>query len=474
MKKPGLFLSIIPLISLISLMIINVILFGDSSTGGPNQLALLVAAAVSTIIGISSLKINYEKIEEGMVKSITSSLAPCLILLMIGSLIGIWIISGIVPTIIYYGLGLITPSLFLPVACLSCCIISLATGSSWTTSGTVGIALMAIGQAFGFPPEMVAGAVISGSYFGDKMSPLSDTTNLAPAMAGTDLFTHIKNLLTTTLPSILIALIIFLFLGLGKSGELSAMTKISEIKSALDQTFNITPWLLIVPIIIILMVFKKFPALPTLVLGSVLAVATTFIFQQSFLSSLGENSAYYYITDVLANGVTIKSPNATINELLSRGGMSSMLSTVWLIICAMVFGGALEVTGMLETLANALLKMVKGTGTLMGTVLASCFFANLTTGDQYISIVLPGRMFRESFKKYNLHPKCLSRALEDGGTVTSVLVPWNSGGAFHASVLGVSTLAYAPYCFFNYLNPIISAFLSGLNIGLERIEESKA
>jgi Na+:H+ antiporter, NhaC family len=473
MKKPGLFTSIIPLISLIILMIINVLLFGDSSTGGPNQLALLVAAAVSAIIGISVLKIKYEKIEEGMVKSITSSLAPCLILLMIGSLIGIWIISGIVPTIIYYGLGIITPSLFLPVACLSCCIISLATGSSWTTSGTVGIALMAIGQAFGFPPEMVAGAVISGSYFGDKMSPLSDTTNLAPAMAGTDLFTHIKNMLTTTLPSIVIALIIFLVLGIGKSGELSALTKIAEIKSALEQTFNITPWLLVVPLIIILMVFKKFPALPTLVLGSVLAVITTFIFQQNFLSSLGEHSAYYYITDVLANGVTINGPNPTINELLSRGGMSSMLSTVWLIICAMVFGGALEITGMLETLANSLLKLVRGTGTLMGTVLASCFFANLTTSDQYIAIVLPGRMFRESFKKYNLHPKCLSRALEDGGTVTSVLIPWNSGGAFHASVLGVSTLAYAPYCFFNYLNPIISAFLSGFNIGLEKLNQNE-
>ena len=474
MKKPGILISSVPLVTLITLMVINVLLFGDNSTGGPNQLALLVAASVAGLIGITYSKLPYSDIENGMVKSITSSLAPCLILLMIGSLIGIWIISGIVPTIIYYGLGLITPGLFLPVACLSCCIISLATGSSWTTSGTVGIALMAIGQAFGFPPEMVAGAVISGSYFGDKMSPLSDTTNLAPAMAGTDLFTHIKNMMTTTVPSILIALIIFLILGLGKSGELSALSTIAEIKAALHETFNISPFLLVVPVLIILMVFKKFPALPTLILGSILAIIATFIFQQDFLTSLGDQSNYYYITDVLANGVSIKGPNQTINELLSRGGMSSMLSTVWLIICAMVFGGALEVTGMLNTLANALLKLVHGTGTLMGTVLASCIFANLTTSDQYIAIVLPGRMFRESFKKYNLHPKCLSRALEDGGTVTSVLIPWNSGGAFHASVLGVSTLAYAPYCFFNYLNPIVSAFLSGFNVGLERIEESEA
>jgi NhaC family Na+:H+ antiporter len=474
MKKPGILISSIPLLTLITLMVINVLLFGDSSTGGPNQLALLVAASVSGLIGIVYSKISYSTIEEGMVKSITSSLAPCLILLMIGSLIGIWIISGIVPTIIYYGLGLITPGLFLPVACLSCCIISLATGSSWTTSGTVGIALMAIGQAFGFPAEMVAGAVISGSYFGDKMSPLSDTTNLAPAMAGTDLFTHIKNMMTTTVPAITISLIIFLILGLGKSGELSALSKIAEIKGALDQTFSISPWLLVVPLLIILMVFKKFPALPTLILGSVLAIVATFIFQQKFLVSLGEHSTYYYITEVLANGVKIKGPNQTINELLSRGGMSSMLSTVWLIICAMVFGGALEVTGMLNTLANALLKLVHGTGSLMGTVLASCIFANLTTSDQYIAIVLPGRMFRESFRKYKLHPKCLSRALEDGGTVTSVLIPWNSGGAFHASVLGVSTIAYAPYCFFNYLNPIISAFLSGINVGLEKVESTEA
>ena len=468
MKKPGIFISFLPLTILVILMIINVKLFGDNSTGGPNQLALLIAAVFGAILGVFHLKLSYKTIEEGIIKSITSSLAPCLILLMIGTLIGIWIVSGIVPTIIYYGLGLISPGLFLPVACISCCIISLATGSSWTTSGTIGIALMAIGRAFDFPAEMIAGAVISGSYFGDKMSPLSDTTNLAPAMAGTDLFTHIKNMMVTTVPAIVISLIIFTFLGVGKSGTADSLQSIADIKSSLSSTFYISPWLLIVPLLIIFMVFKKVPALPTLVFGSGLAIMATYISQQQFLSSLGEGPFYQHITSVMANGVSVKSPNTTINELLSRGGMSSMLSTVWLILCAMVFGGALEVTGMLEALATGLLKLVRGTGSLMGTVLASCFFTNLTTSDQYISIVLPGRMFRQSFKKYNLHPKCLSRALEDGGTVTSVLIPWNSGGAFHASVLGVATLSYAPYCFFNILNPIISAFLSGMNVGLER------
>ena len=262
MKKPGFLISFIPLASLIALMVINVLLFGDSSTSGPNQLALLIAASVAIIIGVVHQKQDYKSIEQGIINSITSSLGPCLILLMIGSLIGVWIVSGVVPTIIYYGLAIITPSLFLPIACLTCCIVSLATGSSWTTSGTIGIALIAIGGAFGLPVEMVAGAIISGSYFGDKMSPLSDTTNLAPAMAGTDLFTHIKNMLITTLPAILISLVLFTILGLGKVKGQGNLQEITSIQSALNNTFNITPWLLIVPILIILMVLKNFRHYP--------------------------------------------------------------------------------------------------------------------------------------------------------------------------------------------------------------------
>ena len=472
-KKPiSLGVSLIPLAALVILMIINVIVFKDNATGGPNQLALVIAACLTVFIGKVKLELPYKHMEDGIIKSIMTAMNSCLILLIIGSVVSCWIIAGIVPTLIWIGFKIISPSLFLPIACLSCAIVSLSTGSSWTTTGTIGIALMAIGKAYGFPDGMIAGAIISGAYFGDKMSPLSDTTNLAPAMAGTDLFTHIRHMLFTTVPTIIIALIGFSILNFTHSGSAPSMGQINTISSALENNFTISLWLLLVPAAVFFLVMKKVAALPTLVLSILFGLIAAAVFQQDLLSSMasgpGFMGMYGVLIGSLGEGVSIKTNNAVINDLLSRGGMSSMLSTVWLILCAMVFGGALEVTGMLQKMADSILSLVRGTGSLIGATLASSIFTNATACDQYIAIVLPGRMFKNAYDKFGLHPKNLSRAVEDAGTVTSVLIPWNSGGAYNSGILGVPTLTYLPFCFFNLASPIVSAFLGAMNLTIEK------
>jgi len=471
-KNLSLGISLIPLLALVILMIINVIVFKDSATGGPNQLALIIAACLAVLIGKVKLGLKYEEMEKGMVESIMSAMNSCLILLIIGSVVSCWIIAGIVPTLIWIGFKIISPALFLPIACVSCAIISLSTGSSWTTTGTIGIALMAIGKAYGFSDGMIAGAIISGAYFGDKMSPLSDTTNLAPAMAGTDLFTHIRHMLYSTIPAITISLIGFSILNFTHSGNTPSLNQINEISSALEKNFTISIWLLLVPAGVFFLVYKKVAALPTLILSILFGLIAAIIFQQDLLSSMASNSGwmgmYGVLIKSLGEGVSIKTGNDVINDLLSRGGMSSMLSTVWLILCAMIFGGALEVTGMLQKMADSILSIVRGTGSLIGATLASSIFTNATACDQYIAIVLPGRMFKSAYEKYGLHPKNLSRAVEDAGTVTSVLIPWNSGGAYNSGILGVPTLTYLPYCFFNLASPLVSAFLGAMNLTIEK------
>ena len=471
-KPISLGLSLIPLITLVVLMVINVLIFKDSATGGPNQLALVIAACLAVLIGKVKLQLPYAKMEAGIISSIMAAMNSCLILLIIGSVVSCWIIAGIVPTLIWIGFKIISPALFLPIACLSCAIVSLSTGSSWTTTGTIGIALMAIGKAYGFSDGMIAGAIISGAYFGDKMSPLSDTTNLAPAMAGTDLFTHIRHMLYTTIPSIVIALIGFSVLNLSHSGNAPSMNQINEISLALENNFTISLWLLLVPLAVFFLVMKKVPALPTLILSILFGLIAAVIFQQNLLTSMSSDTGfmgmYGVLIGALGEGVSINTSNTVINDLLSRGGMSSMLSTVWLILCAMVFGGALEVTGMLQKMADSILTLVKGTGSLIGATLASSIFTNATACDQYIAIVLPGRMFKNAYDKFGLHPKNLSRAVEDAGTVTSVLIPWNSGGAYNSGILGVPTLTYLPYCFFNLASPFVSAFLGAMNLTIEK------
>ncbi|MDD0851524.1 Na+/H+ antiporter NhaC [Halobacteriovorax sp. GB3] len=476
MRRPSMTVSFLPVLFLLGLLVINIILFGDEATGGANQLALLIASAFTIVIGHFYLKIDYKEIEKKVLDSVGVSLQALLILLVVGTLISIWILSGIVPTMIYYGLKLIHPSVFLAVSCLVCALVSLATGSSWSTTGTIGVALMAIGEAMGISEGMIAGAIISGAYFGDKMSPLSDTTNLAPAMAGTDLFTHIRHMMYTSGPAIVISLILFSIIGFFQNASNTESAQIASVLTGLEANFTITPLLFVVPAVVVFLVYKKTSALPALFVGIFGAVILTFIFQIQVIHKFGGTNVHdivKYVLEVAISGFEMNSGGEILNKLLSRGGMYSMLKTVWLIFCAMIFGGALDATGMLETISTKILQSVRSVGGLVGSTLASCLFFNMTACDQYLAIVVPGKMFKKSYDKFNLHPKNLSRALEDAGTVTSVLVPWNTGGAYNSGVLGVSTLTYLPFCFFNILSPIISAFLGAMGWTIVKKIEAK-
>lgn len=480
---PNLLSSLLPVLLLISLLIANITLFGGDAALGPNQFVLLVAGMAAMAIGVWTYKQPYKKIESQIVTSISLSLQAVLILILVGALIGLWILSGVVPTMIYYGLKLINPTIFLPVACIICCIVSISTGSSWSTSGTVGIALIGIGKALGIPDGMIAGAIISGAYFGDKLSPLSDTTNLAPAMAGTDLFTHVRHMMYTTIPAITIAITGFFILGIWYHGGASSSTNVDQVLQVMQSNFNITPWLFLVPIIVIAMIVKKMPAIPAMLLAILISILAAVIFQQDLMAKFlathdkpftsrgvfeivvmaaskgfGSNSAYSFQTEL-----------STINELFNRGGMFGMMNTVWLILMAMIFGGTMEGTGMLQKIAFSIMRLVRNTGTLIGATLASAIFVNIVACDQYLAILLPGRMYRTAFLKFGLHPKNLSRALEDAGTVTSVLIPWNSCAAYNSGVLGVDTLTYLPYCFFNLSSPLISGFCAGFNITITKM-----
>ena len=472
-REPGLLLSFVPVIFLVALLILNVVVFKDDATGGANQIALLLSGMLTLGLGAFVLKIPYQEMEDQITLSIRRATQACLILLVVGALIGTWILSGIVPTMIYYGLKIINPLWFLPVACFSCALVSLATGSSWSTSGTLGIALIGIGHSLGIPLGMVAGAVISGSYFGDKMSPLSDTTNLAPAMAGAKLFEHIRHMVYTSGPAILLALFGFVILGFFYQGDKMDPSQVQTTLKIMEDNFSLGLHLFIVPVLVILMVSRKVPAFPALVVGALLGAVAALFWQGELLTrmsggSMNMTSAYSEILKVSCSGFQIETGNELIDTLFSRGGMKSMLSTVWLILMAMVFGGALEGSGMLHRIAGSLLQFVRGAGSLIGSVLGTCILLNMTACDQYLAIVVPGRMFKEAFDDMDLHPKNLSRALEDSGTVTSVLIPWNSGGVYHAGDLGVPTLSYLPFCFFNLFSPLVSLFLASMNLTIEK------
>ncbi len=477
-KKPSLFISLVPVVALVTLLVMNIYIFNDNAALGPNQVALFMAATLCAGIGLFYMKIPYKDIEKKVISSIGLSMQANLILLVVGILIALWIFNGVVPAMIYYGIKLFNPNWFLPLTCLVCCVVSLATGSSWSTGGTVGIAFIGVGQALNIPSPMVAGAVISGAYFGDKLSPLSDTTNLAPAMAGVDLFTHIRYMLFTTLPSITIALIGFSILGYFYGGTGTDITQVREVLTILESRFNLTPFLFLLPALVFFMVARKIPALPALLMGCLLGVIFGLVFQQDLLRALiGPEMSwlqiYGKIIEMTHSGFAITTNNAMIDSLLNRGGMSSMLNTVWLILMAMVFGGVMEATGMLEAIGNAILKMVKGTGSLIAATISSTMVINLTASDQYLSVVLPGRMFRASYRKFGLAPQNLSRSLEDGGTITSVLVPWNTCGAYFSTILGVSTLSYMPYCFFNLVNPFVAVIIGASGWKIEKLNEQE-
>lgn len=474
-KVPGIFLICIPIFTLIGLLFLNIEFFKNSSVLGPNQIALFISAVVSATIGIFVLKIPYKEIEKSVLNSIHLSLQAMLILLVVGMLIGIWIYAGIVPAMIYYGVKIFHPTFFLPLSCLVCCIISLATGSSWSTGGTIGIALVGVGDALGIPTPMVAGAVISGAYFGDKLSPLSDTTNLAPAMAGTELFIHVRYMLLTTTPSILIALAGFTLLGMFYVGGVSDLGRIEKISESIYSVFNINPYLFTLPILVLVLIIKKIPALPALIVGCFFGAIFIILFQKNLLvsqlgPSLQAKRVLGKIIEVAYKGFQFKTKDESINALLSRGGMTSMLNTVWLIFMSMTFGGVMEVTGMMEGLTKTIMKIIRGPASLIIVTLTSSFVTNFMSGDQYLSIVFPGRMFKSTFDKFSLAPQNLSRALEDGGTITSVLIPWNSCGAYFATILGVSTYAYLPFCFFNLVNPFVAIIIAMTGFKIKNAE----
>lgn len=468
-RKASILQALSPVILLVVLLFNNVRQFGSDSLDGSNQIALLLSAAMAG--GIATyLGASWQKISKSMVRSISSAMSSILILLLIGALAGTWLISGIVPAMIYYGLQILNPTIFLVAACIVCALVALATGSSWSTVATVGIALLGIGQALGLQEGAIGGAIISGSYFGDKMSPLSDTTNLAPAMAGTDLFTHIRYMAYTTVPSIVIALVIYLIMGFYQQG--AGSVDVEGVLVAIEAKFNINGWLFLVPLAVIGMIIKRVPALPALLTGVLLGGIFALIFQPAVVnevSGITDNyteSAYLGIMQAMYGEVNIATDHSMVSDLLSAGGMAGMLNTVWLILCAMVFGGAMESGGLLKRIASAVIQLARSTGSLIASTVLTCGFFNVTASDQYMAIVVPGRMFADTYRERGLKPENLSRTLEDSGTVTSVLVPWNTCGATQASVLGVATLVYAPFAFFNIISPFMTMFFGFVGIKL--------
>ena len=473
-KKPTLTLALIPIICLIALLSINVWIYGDDTLSGSNQLTLLLSAAVAAVIGYF-IHVPWKEMLDGAIKSISSAMGALIILLLIGSLAGTWMLGGIVPAMIYYGLDILSPEIFLFAACLICAIVSLGTGSSWSTVATIGIAMIGIGSALGIHEGLIGGAIISGAYFGDKMSPLSDTTNLAPAMAGTDLISHIKYMMWTTVPSISIALIIFLLIGFISFDGEGDLDKVDQMQQAIALKYNITPWLFLVPLAVIFMIVKKVPAIPALLFGTLAGGAFAMIFQPEIINDLGNSqnyikSSYISIMNAMTVDVVVDTGNPSVNDLVATSGMSGMLNTIWLIICAMSFGGIMEATGLLKRITESIIRFVKSRKSLVLTTSGTCMFFNITASDQYLAIVVPGRMFASTYKKYNLDPKNLSRTLEDSATVTSVLVPWNTCGATQAGVLGVATLTYLPYCFFNLISPIMTIIFAYASIKIAKLK----
>jgi len=475
-KELNIWEALIPVFALIAMLFYNVFYaYGDAALDGSNQFILLMGGAVAAIVGFFN-KVKFDQMLEEVAINVKSTTGAILILLMVGALAGTWLISGIIPTMIYYGLQILNPTIFLASCVIICAIISVATGSSWTTSATVGIALIGIANALGISIGMTAGAILSGAYFGDKISPLSDTTNLAPAMAGTDLFTHIRYMLYTTVPTLIVTLIVFIIIGLNIDTSGTADTHL--ILAAVKESINVSPWLFIVPLVVIFLIVKKTAPLIALLIGTLLGAVAALIFQPDIVASIGGGSSLNFENGYkgIMNAITIDSAIPTENEalkdLFSSGGMSGMLNTIWLILCAMVFGGIMDAIGALAAISKALLKLFHTTFGLFASTVASCLALNLTASDQYLAIVVPGKMYAKAFKDKGLAPENLSRTLEDSGTVTSVLVPWNTCGAYHSGVLGVDTLHYAGYAIFNWLSPFMTLLFAAFRIKIRELSTS--
>ncbi|WP_417658311.1 Na+/H+ antiporter NhaC [Pseudidiomarina sp.] len=475
-RTPTILQASLPLIALIVMLGLSVFLFGEDSSYGPNQIALWIAAGVAIAIGFYN-KFSWAEIEDGIKEGITVALGALLIILAVGSLIGTWLLAGTVPSMIYFGLELLNPSWFYAASALICAIISLAIGSSWTTAATIGVALMGVAAGMDLSPAITAGAVVSGAYFGDKMSPLSDTTNLAPAVAGSELFSHIRYMAYTAGPAFIITLVIFLILGFNADSSVSLL-ELEKMQLELRNTFNIG-WVMLVPLLVLLyLAATRKPALPTVFFGALLGGAWAVIFQPEMVAQIagGDESVVgtaKVIWGALSDGVTVETGSEDLDQLLSGGGMSSMLNTVWLILSAMTFGAIMEKLGLLQRLIAGILGYVKSIGSLIGATLFTCFGANILTADQYMAIVLPGRMYREEFERRGLDPRVLSRTLEDSATLTSALIPWNTCGAFMMGALGVSPWIYAPFAFFNWLTPLIALVYAYTGIRILRLPAPK-
>ncbi len=464
--------ALIPVFALIAMLAYNVYVYGDDALSGSNQFVLLLGAAVAAIVGFFN-KVKFDQMVDEVAENVRSTTGAILILLMVGALAGTWLISGIIPTMIYYGLQILNPTIFLAACVVICAVISIATGSSWTTSATVGIALIGIAGALDISLGMTAGAVLSGAYFGDKLSPLSDTTNLAPAMAGTDLFTHIRYMTLTTVPSIVITLIVFIIIGLGLDPKGTADT--DAILVSIKEAFHISPWLFIVPVAVIVLIIKKTPPLIALLAGTLLGGLAALIFQPDIVAQIGGGetltfeSGYKGIMNAITVDTSVATDNTALNDLFSAGGMSGMLGTIWLIICAMVFGGVMDAIGALTRISKALLSIFHTTFGLFASTVASCLALNFTASDQYLAIVVPGKMYAKAYKEKGLAPENLSRTLEDSGTVTSVLVPWNTCGAYQSSVLGVPVIDYLAFAVFNYVSPFMTLLFAAFRIKIREL-----
>lgn len=471
-KRLSIWEALIPVVALVGMLAYNVFVFGDDSLSGSNQFILLLGAAVAAMIGLRN-KVTFSQMIDEVAENVKSTTGALLILLMVGALAGTWLISGIIPSMIYYGLQILNPTIFLAACLIICSIISVATGSSWTTSATIGIALIGIAGVLDISLGMAAGAVISGAYFGDKMSPLSDTTNLAPAMAGGELFSHIKYMSYTTVPTFIVALIVFIIIGFTQ--DTSKIVDTSIILNDIESAFNITGWLFIVPAVVIFLIVKKTSPLIALLIGTLLGGVFAIIFQPQIVmqitdaASLTFESAYKGVMNAITIETSIATDNENLVKLFKAKGMSGMLGTIWLIICAMVFGGVMDAIGALSRISQALLSLATTTFGLFASTVASCLALNVTASDQYLAIVVPGKMFKKAYEDKGLAPENLSRTLEDSGTVTSVLVPWNTCGAYQSGVLGVPVVDYFFFAIFNWLSPFMTLIFAAFRIKIKQL-----
>lgn len=479
-RLPHPLVSAIPLVVLIVMLAVVIALFGSDSLNGGSQIALLMGLAVCVFISMVFYRVPWKAFEQQIEKTLGGVAVTILILLAVGMLAGSWMVSGVVPTLIYYGVQLLSPQFFLVCACLICALVSLLSGSSWTTIATIGVALLGISHALDINEAMAAGAIISGAYFGDKMSPLSDTTILASSSTGVDLFTHIRYMMYTTMPAILLTIIIFAVIGFGKGGD--DVLHVSQFTEGLSSTFHISLWTLLVPVLTAFLIARRLPSLIVLFLSGMMAGITALILQPhilmqigapSNLPQLGETAALIKGLAITFYGATsVETGNAELNELVSTGGMTGMLNTIWLIICAMCFGAGMVASGMIESLTRVVISWVKSRVGLVTSTASTGLFLNVATGDQFISIVLTANMFQNVYQQKGYEPRLLSRTCEDSATVTSVLVPWNTCGMTQSTVLGVATIAYLPFCFFNILSPLMTILVAAIGWKIKQTKVS--